>query len=111
MRASRDPAAILERKPRFVHEKSRAEARRGGDAARMSATLATEGMRVQNFLLTRNASRRKTNRELGGNGNFPPRLRIIQGRSFKLKSIRECAQTQAPITGSRESSPASPAKK
>jgi hypothetical protein len=24
MRASRDPAAILERKPRFVHEKSRA---------------------------------------------------------------------------------------
>jgi hypothetical protein len=111
MRASRDPAAILERKPRFVHEKSRAEARRGGDAARMSATLATEGMRVQNFLLTRNASRRKTNRELGGNGNFPPRLRIIQGRSFKLKSIRECAQPQAPITGSRESSPASPAKK
>jgi hypothetical protein len=77
----------------------------------MNATLATEPMSALNFLLTRNASRRKTNRELGGNGNFLPRSRIIQGRSFKLKSVRECAKTEAPMTGSRESSPASPAKK
>jgi hypothetical protein len=77
----------------------------------MNATLSTEAMRAQNFLLTRNASHRKTIPERGRNGNFLPRPRFIQGRSFNLKSIGECADTEAPITGSHESSPASPAKK